>query len=47
MGYIEYTEQGVDKVKSLRLVDVEALNLKYHMILQATNRLIHDVRAEN
>ena len=47
MGYIEYTEQGLDKVKSLRLVDVEALNLKYHMILQATNRLVHDVRSQN
>lgn len=47
MGYIEYTEQGLDKVKALRLVEVEALNLKYHMILQATNRLIHDVRAQN
>jgi len=47
LGYIEYTEQGTEKVKSLRLVDVEALNLKYHMILQATNRLIHDVRSQN
>ena len=47
LGYIEYSEQGLETVKALRLVDVEALNLKYHLILQATNRLVHDVRSQN